>query len=230
MPSSVMGTTGTCSLAATVKAPFLNSIILPDADRVPCEGASAGARSSSACKRLMTHFAARTHTHAPLGKTARARCGAAARGTCSGTPAQATHSAKQSPLAHTFTPLLRAHHLAASVHALQRHVAGQVHGPADDGNEEVAGLGNELHTPTRSAAPTPQQRLNNATTTPRTRLERAAQVEERINVQVALVVRNVHRRLVVFRQVLRATHLRAAQRASQAAPRPRYATQRTSTR
>ena len=36
VPSSVTGTTGTFSLAATVKAPFLNSASLPLALRVPC--------------------------------------------------------------------------------------------------------------------------------------------------------------------------------------------------
>jgi len=36
VPLSVMGTMGAPSLAATEKAPFLNSAIFPDAERVPC--------------------------------------------------------------------------------------------------------------------------------------------------------------------------------------------------
>jgi hypothetical protein len=43
VPSSVMGTTAAPSLAATVNAPFLNSAILPVADRVPCVGKMASA-------------------------------------------------------------------------------------------------------------------------------------------------------------------------------------------
>lgn len=35
VPSRVIGMTGTFSLAATVKAPFLNSAIWPVAERVP---------------------------------------------------------------------------------------------------------------------------------------------------------------------------------------------------
>jgi len=60
------------------------------------------------------------------------------------------------------------YHLAALVGAQQPHVPREEHGPSDDGDEEVAGLADEL--------------------------EGAAQLEQGLDVQVALVVRHEHHR------------------------------------
>lgn len=79
---------------------------------------------------------------------------------------------------------LSTHHLAALVFALQGNMAGEVHAPPKDGDEENAGLADELEGP--------------------------VDVEQSVYVQLALVVRHVHRRLVRGWEVLSALDDRPA--------------------